>query len=159
MRSSRATGSVRSGSSEISGGSAGGYTTLAALTFRDFFQGSLRWNRPPQKSGTGSLASSPALPRGFFVGVCSHPMVAVRRSTGGPVPRKDEPIATTSSKGRPVTDTVSPLSSPSQSTPITEHGPGQSLCPIREAWTILPQASGVAMGAVLDSAGGVSSTR
>jgi hypothetical protein len=56
--------------------------------------------------------------------VCSHPMGAVRRSTGDPLPRKNEPIATTSGKslsGR--TGTMTMLSSP------TEHGAGQSPVP------------------------------
>jgi hypothetical protein len=34
--------------------------------------------------------------------VADVPMAAARRCTGGPVPRKDEPTATTSGKRRPV---------------------------------------------------------
>src|SRR5256886_4066560 len=50
----------------ISGGSAGGYTTLAALTFRDFFQGGGRYYRgrgdPRGARGHPQIAGGPLLP-------------------------------------------------------------------------------------------------
>jgi hypothetical protein len=74
-------------------------------------------------------------------------MAAARRSTGGPVPRKDEPTAPTSGKHRPVGRVpFGTLSSP------TEHGPGQIPVPhTRRPGPFSPKASGATMGAMLDS--------
>jgi hypothetical protein len=50
-------------------------------------------------------------------GACSLvPMAAARRSTGGPVPRKGEPVATTSGKRRSVGRVPLPCSRPQQIT-------------------------------------------
>jgi hypothetical protein len=48
--------------------------------------------------------------------VADVPMAAARRSTGGPVPRKDEPTATTSSKRHPVGSILLSRSHPHQRT-------------------------------------------
>jgi hypothetical protein len=68
-----------------------------------------------------------------------------RRSTGGPVLRKDEPTATISGKCLSVrTGTVAMLSSPS------EHGPGHFPAPQHaRPGPFSPKASGAPMGAVL----------
>src|SRR5258707_1506515 len=55
----------------ISGGSAGGYTTLAALTFRDFFQGGASYYGagdaapPPRRTPQVRAPQSPCLTRRY----------------------------------------------------------------------------------------------
>jgi hypothetical protein len=66
--------------------------------------------------------------------LAKSPMAAARRSIGGPVPRKNEPLRQHRARvfaGRRGTMTV--LSS------LSEHGPGHSLCPTREAGTASPR--------------------
>jgi hypothetical protein len=65
--------------------------------------------------------------------VADVPMAAARRSTGGAVPRKDEPTAITSSKRHPVGSILLSWSHPHQSTVPANP------CAPREAGTILPK--------------------